>query len=106
MGLKSNECPNCGANMKYNARHRQYECSYCHSVFKDTKESDSRDPRVELSPDELEMMRPISNNNNKSQKHSNDKTTAIIVAVIIIFFGVPTILPIIFFIFSLLFLGF
>ena len=104
MGLKNNECPNCGANMKYNARHRRYECEYCHSLFNDTKESNSRDSRVELSPDELEMMKPTSNN--KVSRSSNDKTGAIIVAIVIIFFGIPTILPIIFSIFSLIFMGF
>ena len=94
MKFKGNKCPNCGATLKYNSAMRRQECSYCGAVYQDM-DKDNADNRVQLSPDELEKMKPINNtNNHNNSKKANDSATKIILAIIIIFFIFPAILQI------------
>lgn len=101
MSLKNNECPNCGANLKFNNMTHTYECEYCNSSFKDKKASANGDSRVELSPDDLEMLKPESKNTS-----TKDSSNTIIIIVLIIMFGGPTLISILSFFASFLFMLF
>ena len=79
MDLKKMECPNCGANLKFNSKTHHYECEYCKSSFKDTKADEKGNPRVELNPEDLEMLKPQA----KGFLNKNDSHAAITLFVII-----------------------
>lgn len=101
MEIKKNKCPNCGATLHYNKRMNRYECHYCSAVYDDTNKNDV-DNRVELSPDELEKMKPINNPNRSQQNKSNASVTAIIL-ILVVFFGIPLFIEVISIIFSIIF---
>ena len=93
MGLKKHECPNCGANLKFNNVSHSYECQYCDSRFKDTKADAKGDARVELSPEDLELLKPVSNKT--MGKQDMDKAVKILAIVFAILFIAPTFFAII-----------
>ena len=82
MDLKDMSCPNCGANLKFNSRTHSYVCEYCKSDFKDTKNGSS-DSRVELSPEDLEMMKPKNKTRTASSEYASVKNLLIITGIII-----------------------
>ncbi len=83
MDLKDMSCPNCGANLKFNSRTHNYECDYCKSDFKDTNANNSSDSRVELSPEDLEMMKPKGKVASSSNEYKALRNMFIIIGVII-----------------------
>ena len=88
MELKNMSCPSCGANLKFNNKSHNYECEYCGSTYKDTKANAAGDPRVELNPEDLEMLQPQA----KGLLNKNDSHAAIAVFVVIGIIVVTTVL--------------
>ena len=83
MDLKDMSCPNCGANLKFNSRTHSYVCEYCKSDFKDTNANNSSDSRVELSPEDLEMMKPKGKLASSSNEYKSLRNMFVIIGIII-----------------------
>ena len=93
MSFKKSKCPNCGATLKFDNVSHSYECEYCHSKFKDSKSDSKGDARVELSPEDLELLKPVSNKT--MGKQDMDKAVKILAIVFAILFIAPTFFAII-----------
>lgn len=91
MSLKDMTCPNCGASLKFNSKTHYYECEYCKSTFKDTKAGSYADSRVELTPEELETMKPIKKSSSSNNEYKSLLTLFIVVGVIILVVVIGTV---------------
>ena len=83
MELKDMSCPNCGANLKFNSKSHYYECEYCNSTYKDTKANSAGDPRIELNPEDLEMLKPQPQPQATGLLNKHDSHAAIAISIVI-----------------------
>lgn len=87
MDVKEIKCPSCGANLTYNSKKHRYECEYCKTTFIDQKDDNTPDPRVELTPDDLKIVK----------KHVTSQSNNIFVKVFLSLFIVTFVIGIVIF---------